>query len=162
MALSDIQLWCRKHLESLKPNVESGKVVFGGASLDEPLKEGEGMKTNGSVMIVQCDTQEEAMKVVESDIYYKSNVWDASKVRTDLFVRKKACIIIAVMATCYQPNGSDSGLVRHGHYYSFMRHDAIPQLLMLYLPQHLYTPKEWLTWVQIQIFPFKSAIRTAL
>ena len=86
--LADIA--CRKHLEALKPNVESGTVVFGGASLDEPLKEGVGMKSNGSVMIVQCDTQEEAMKVVESDIYYKSNVWDASKVRPNLFVQEKA------------------------------------------------------------------------
>jgi len=68
------------HLSSLKPNVESGLWVFGGAMLDEPLKEGEGMKTNGSVMLAQADTQEEVLEKIKSDVYYKEGVWDDSKV----------------------------------------------------------------------------------
>lgn len=72
----------RKHLEAIKPNIDSGTIVFGGASLDEPVKEGEGPKINGSVMIVCADSKEDAMKVIESDVYVKNNVWDLSKVCT--------------------------------------------------------------------------------
>ncbi len=54
--------------------------MFGGASLDEPIKDGEGPKINGSVMIVCADSKEEVMKVVEGDLYSESKVWDLSKV----------------------------------------------------------------------------------
>lgn len=70
----------RKHLEAIRPNVDKGAIVFGGASLEEPIKEGEGMKANGSLMIVCADTKEEVQKIVESDVYYENNVWDKSKV----------------------------------------------------------------------------------
>ena len=71
---------CRKHLENLKPKIADGTVVFGGGSLDEPVKEGEGPKINGSVMIIMADTKEEALKFVESDVYTESDVWNLSKV----------------------------------------------------------------------------------
>ena len=53
---------------------------MGGASLDEPWKEGEGPKINGSVMMVEADTREEVERVIKEDIYYKEGVWDSSKV----------------------------------------------------------------------------------
>ena len=53
---------------------------MGGASLDEPLKEGEGPKINGSVMMCEADTIEEVWKVVKSDVYYREGVWDPEKV----------------------------------------------------------------------------------
>ena len=62
-------------------------IVLGGATLEEPVKEGQGMKANGSALICCADTQEEAMKIVESDIYTQSKVWDLSKVR----VRRQSC-----------------------------------------------------------------------
>lgn len=55
-------------------------MVLGGASLDEPLKEGVGMKSNGSVLIIESDTEAEARKIVESDVYYTAGVWDVEKV----------------------------------------------------------------------------------
>ena len=61
--------------------MESGVVVLGGATLEEPVKEGQGMKANGSALICLADTQEEVMKIVESDLYTQSKVWDLSKVR---------------------------------------------------------------------------------
>ena len=71
---------CRKHLENLKPKIADGTVVFGGGSLDEPVKEGEGPKINGSVMVIMADSEEEALKFVHSDIYTESDVWNVSKV----------------------------------------------------------------------------------
>lgn len=54
---------------------------MGGATLDEPVKEGAGLKINGSALIAVGDSKEEVMKnIVESDVYYKSGVWDAEKV----------------------------------------------------------------------------------
>ena len=79
-AIVDLWYTIRKHLESLKPIVDNGTIPFGGASLDEPVKEGEGPKINGSVMIVCADSKEDVMKVVESDVYADSKVWDMSKV----------------------------------------------------------------------------------
>ncbi|WPG98721.1 Hypothetical protein R9X50_00151500 [Acrodontium crateriforme] len=69
------------HLSNLKPNVENGFFVFGGARLDEPIKEGEGPKINGSVMLAVADTKEEVMEKVRSDIYFTSGVWDESKIQ---------------------------------------------------------------------------------
>ena len=80
--MTDLLCALRKHLEAIKPNVGSGTIVLGGASLDEPVKEGEGPKINGSVMILCADSKEEAMKIIESDIYTESKVWDLSKVCT--------------------------------------------------------------------------------
>ena len=77
---------CRKHLENLKPKIADGTVVFGGGWLDEPVKEGEGPKINGSVMVIMADSKEEAMKFVESDIYTESDVWNLSKVSRILLV----------------------------------------------------------------------------
>lgn len=59
---------------------------MGGALLDDPFKEGEAMKINGSAMLVTADTKEDAMKLIESDIYYKSGVWNPEKVRCNLVI----------------------------------------------------------------------------
>ena len=70
----------RKHLEGVKDNVSAGIINMGGAMLDDPFKEGEAMKINGSALVLSAETKEDAMKIVESDIYYKSGVWDPNKV----------------------------------------------------------------------------------
>ncbi|KAF2863976.1 hypothetical protein K470DRAFT_254290 [Piedraia hortae CBS 480.64] len=68
------------HLKNIKSDVENGVLVFGGAMLEEPVKEEEDMKIKGSVMLVKADTKEEALKWVQKDVYSKSGVWDESKV----------------------------------------------------------------------------------
>jgi hypothetical protein len=68
-------------LANLKPNVENGLIAVGGASLDEPLQEGQPAKINGSVLIAEADTVDEVWKAVKSDVYYTSGVWDVEKVR---------------------------------------------------------------------------------
>lgn len=76
------------------------------------------MKSNGSALLVHAETREEALKVVESDVYTKSGVWDMSKVGVSS-VGLPSCFIHTV---------------------------------------RLYV----LTVVQMQVFPFKSAVRKAL
>jgi len=58
---------------------------MGGASLEEPVKEGEGPKMNGSVMIALADTKDEVLEKIRKDVYYTSGVWDGSKVSNLLF-----------------------------------------------------------------------------
>ena len=82
---------CSQHLENIKPHVESGLVVLGGASLDEPLQEGQPPKINGSVMMAEADTADEVWKWVRNDIYYTTGVWDTEKVRVSNGSCHKQC-----------------------------------------------------------------------
>lgn len=70
----------RSHLENIKPHVDRGFIVLGGASLDEPVKEGESMKINGSCMMAEADNVDDVWEWIKNDVYYTSGVWDADKV----------------------------------------------------------------------------------
>ena len=52
------------------------------------MKEGQGMKSNGSAMILSCDTKEDAIAFLEKDTYAKNGVWDISKVCEHLMVKR--------------------------------------------------------------------------
>jgi uncharacterized protein YciI len=58
-----------EHLEKVKPAVESGFVMLGGALLN---KEG-GMV--GSAMILDAPSEEEVWAFLKQDVYSKGNVW---------------------------------------------------------------------------------------
>lgn len=73
---ADIVYECSQHLEAIKPRLDQGAIVVGGATLDESA----GMKPNGSVIIACADTKEEVVKMMESDVYTQNKVWDLSKV----------------------------------------------------------------------------------
>ena len=62
---------------------------MGGATLDEPVKEGEGMKINGSAMIFCADSQEEVMEIIKSDVYTESKVWNLNKVGKDILIQRR-------------------------------------------------------------------------
>ncbi|PWY63432.1 hypothetical protein BO83DRAFT_441318 [Aspergillus eucalypticola CBS 122712] len=68
-----------QHLEGVKPLVEAGSVVAGGAMLDKHPAEGESLSFQGSMMMVLAETKEEAEALLRNDIYTKSGVWDMDK-----------------------------------------------------------------------------------
>ena len=68
-----------KHLAGLKPLVQAGAAVFGGAMLEEQPKEGETPKSSGSAMLVKAETEADVKKMIEGDTYTKEGVWDAPK-----------------------------------------------------------------------------------
>jgi len=70
-----------EHLAKVQPHVNSGLIVLGGASLDEPLQPGEGPKINGSVMMAEADSIDDVWAWIKSDIYYTSGVWDTEKIQ---------------------------------------------------------------------------------
>ncbi|TKA79882.1 hypothetical protein B0A55_03661 [Friedmanniomyces simplex] len=80
-ALADRMKVRPDHLAALKPSVESGFWVMGGASLDEPVKEGEGPKINGSVMMAVAESKDEVLEKIKADVYYTSGVWDVEKIQ---------------------------------------------------------------------------------
>ncbi len=57
-----------------------------GAMLEEPPKEGEGLKIFGSAMVAHAASKEEVLEVIKNDIYSKSNVWDLQKVCLYIYV----------------------------------------------------------------------------
>lgn len=52
-----------------------------GALLDEEIKEGEGPKIKGSVMLALAESKEEVFEALKRDIYSTSGVWDWEKVQ---------------------------------------------------------------------------------
>ena len=48
--------------------------------LDEPVKDGESLKINGSVMMAAADSPDEIMEHLKNDVYAKE-VWDLEKVQ---------------------------------------------------------------------------------
>ncbi|KAL2852804.1 hypothetical protein BJY01DRAFT_244384 [Aspergillus pseudoustus] len=66
-----------KHLEGVKPLVDAGKVVVGGAMFNNAHPaEGETPSFKGSMLIYIADTEEQVWEIIKEDIYVKSGVWD--------------------------------------------------------------------------------------
>ncbi|KAF2223398.1 hypothetical protein BDZ85DRAFT_197139 [Elsinoe ampelina] len=69
-----------QHLEELKPQVESGLWVFGGATLNAPPSDGK-LDIYGSCMLGIAETKEEILNRLKQDVYAKSGVWDIENVQ---------------------------------------------------------------------------------
>jgi uncharacterized protein YciI len=63
------------HLEGLKDNVASGKLVFGGPILDDA------QRPIGSVLLAECADREEVDAMIADDPYTKGNVWQRVEVK---------------------------------------------------------------------------------
>jgi uncharacterized protein len=68
-----------EHLSNLKPKIEAGIVVFGGAMLSEHPEEGQGPDMKGSVMLIKANSEQEIRDYLENDPYTKGGAWDISK-----------------------------------------------------------------------------------
>jgi len=74
------QLAClSQHLANAKVLAESGVLKMGGGLLDElPGPEGP-PKMCGSAFIVVAETRDEVVRLLETDVYVTSGVWDLEK-----------------------------------------------------------------------------------
>lgn len=59
------------HLNNLKPHIDSGRVVFGGAMLSKQPAEGESPDMKGSVMLIKANSEQEVRDMIEGDAYTK-------------------------------------------------------------------------------------------
>ncbi|KFY89787.1 hypothetical protein V500_05486 [Pseudogymnoascus sp. VKM F-4518 (FW-2643)] len=69
------------HLKNVTPKVDEGFWKVGGATLDEPPRDGEALKINGSCFIAHATTKEEVMVELKNDVYAKGEVWDFEKIQ---------------------------------------------------------------------------------
>ncbi|KAJ5304776.1 uncharacterized protein N7443_004436 [Penicillium atrosanguineum] len=67
------------HLAGVKPNVESGFIVAGGAMLEAHPADGESPSFKGSMMLAVAESEAEVRALLEKDIYVTSGVWDMEK-----------------------------------------------------------------------------------
>ena len=67
------------HLKNLKPDVDNGFWVMGGAMLEDPPAEGQSLKIKGSVMTAVASSKEEVIEKLKLDVY-ANGVWDMDKV----------------------------------------------------------------------------------
>lgn len=70
-----------KHFEGLKPHVESGDVVFGGAMLSKHGAQGETPDMTGSAMLIKAESEEATREWLANDVYAKSGVWNLNEVK---------------------------------------------------------------------------------
>jgi len=76
-----------KHLKGIEGMIDTGTIKFGGALLAPELTDESGRKKmTGSLMFYEAESMEEVRKMVESDIYYTSGVWNKEKVIISPFV----------------------------------------------------------------------------
>ncbi|RWQ97368.1 hypothetical protein C8Q69DRAFT_504037 [Paecilomyces variotii] len=65
------------HKSGLKPLVESGSIVAGGAMFqDQHPAEGQTPNFKGSMIIVMANTAAEAKEILSKDVYVTEGVWD--------------------------------------------------------------------------------------
>ncbi|KAF2155576.1 hypothetical protein K461DRAFT_290595 [Myriangium duriaei CBS 260.36] len=65
-----------QHLTNIGPLVSDGRVTMGGATLTSQPVEGQKLEIDGSALMVQAETREEVVQILEKDIYATSGVWD--------------------------------------------------------------------------------------
>ncbi|KAN0107039.1 hypothetical protein V8E52_010547 [Russula decolorans] len=76
-----------EHLKGISELRSTGIAKFGGPFLAPELTdEKDRTKMAGSLMFFEAESIEEVRKIVESDIYYTSGVWDKENVRILPFV----------------------------------------------------------------------------
>lgn len=69
-----------EHLQNLQNDPEDFW-LFGGAFLEEPVKEGETPKMKGSAMLIRANSKEEVVERLKNDVYVTGGVWDWDKVQ---------------------------------------------------------------------------------
>nr|POF16418.1 hypothetical protein CFP56_23936 [Quercus suber] len=108
----------RDHLTALKPNLESGFVVMGGASLDEPITEGQGPKANGSILLAVADSKEEVVERLGKDPYVTAGVWDLD--RAQIIPFKSAVRLAIYQVRCKSQLHEDTSIVEKHHHIRIM------------------------------------------
>ncbi|KAJ9651423.1 hypothetical protein H2198_009307 [Neophaeococcomyces mojaviensis] len=73
------------HLKNLKPRIEAGQVVFGGATLSKHPAESETPDMTGSVMLIKAETKEEVIELLKADEYTKQGAWDVDNAKITAF-----------------------------------------------------------------------------
>lgn len=69
-----------QHLAGIPPLVEQGKLVCAGAIYNEPTTPGGERTFAGSHLQISADSREEALKIIQGDIFAKEGIWDLDNI----------------------------------------------------------------------------------
>jgi uncharacterized protein YciI len=67
-----------EHIAGLNKALDSGLIKIGGVSLNP--EESSDNKILGSLLFLNTKDEKEARELVESDVYYKENIWDRERI----------------------------------------------------------------------------------
>ncbi|KIX04663.1 uncharacterized protein Z518_05533 [Rhinocladiella mackenziei CBS 650.93] len=70
-----------KHLSGLKPAIDGGIVVFGGATLSKQPAEGETPDMTGSFILIKAESEEKVREALENDPYAEGGAWDVKNAK---------------------------------------------------------------------------------
>ncbi|EXJ77754.1 hypothetical protein A1O3_09983 [Capronia epimyces CBS 606.96] len=70
-----------QHLSALKPKIEEGVVVFGGAILSKQPGPGETPDMTGSFILIKAENEEKVREALENDPYTKGGAWDVKNAK---------------------------------------------------------------------------------
>ncbi|KIP08660.1 hypothetical protein PHLGIDRAFT_29453 [Phlebiopsis gigantea 11061_1 CR5-6] len=69
----------QNHLDNAKSLKQQGVMKIGGGLLTPETYQTADKKLTGSVLVFEAESLEDVRKLVESDVYWTSNVWDKEK-----------------------------------------------------------------------------------
>ncbi|KAE9576894.1 hypothetical protein CGMCC3_g7074 [Colletotrichum fructicola] len=71
-----------QHYEGIKPLIESGRLVAGGAMLERhPKEDATEACFRGSVVVYTAESPEDVKAIIENDVYATSGVWDLERMQ---------------------------------------------------------------------------------
>ncbi|KAF0327243.1 YCII-like protein [Colletotrichum asianum] len=69
-----------QHYEGIKPLIESGRLVAGGAMFEkQPNEDATEASFRGSVVVYTAESSEDVKAIIENDAYATSGVWDLER-----------------------------------------------------------------------------------
>jgi uncharacterized protein YciI len=78
-----------QHLNEAKRKIEDGIITFAGGILASPTIDGDNKEMTVTLFIVTVDTEEEARRILENDIYSTSGIWDVKGAQIFPFMTSK-------------------------------------------------------------------------
>lgn len=73
------------HIEECTPLIESGKLSYFGVTLSEHPTENGLLEINGSVMVLEAESETIVRNFLRRDAYSRAGVWDVEKAKIWLF-----------------------------------------------------------------------------
>ncbi|KAF4823950.1 Aspercryptin biosynthesis cluster protein B [Colletotrichum tropicale] len=71
-----------QHYEGIKPLIESGRLVAGGAMFEKhPKEDATEAPFQGNVVVYTAESPENVKAIIENDVYATSGVWDLERMQ---------------------------------------------------------------------------------
>lgn len=69
----------QQHIEEAMPKIKEGIITFAGGILSKPTVDGDNKDMTVTMFTVISETEDEARKILDEDIYTTAGIWDSKK-----------------------------------------------------------------------------------